>query len=124
MVRVTFGEKASDWLTSVVGSWKFVIGQALFLAVWFTLNTMQEFGWLAWDKYPFILANLFMSAEAAFTAPIIMMSNNRSAAADSAALLKDVKLDEESLDLIKLIKERQELLLSRDEVTRKLDGNP
>jgi uncharacterized membrane protein len=58
-----------------MGSWRFIIIQSLLLAGWIGLNVM---GWLAhWDPYPFILLNLVLSFEAAYAAPIIMMSQNR-----------------------------------------------
>jgi len=90
-------------LSDIVGSWKFVIGQATFLAVWFTLNTVAWFS--HWDNYPFVLANLFMSAEAAFTGPIIMMSQNRAAAMDREILRKDFLEDSETNRLVEEIHE-------------------
>lgn len=99
----SFGERASDGLARFVGSWRFVILQAFFLAAWFVVNVVFV-AW-AWDPYPFILANLFMSAEAAFTAPIIMMSQNRSAAADTTMLEEDLKLDQDSHAVLKRIEE-------------------
>lgn len=95
------GERAADALTKVVGSWAFVIGQAVFLGLWFMLNTVA---WcFHWDGYPFILANLFMSAEAAFTGPIIMMSQNRSAEADREILHKDFLADSETNTIVERI---------------------
>ena len=94
----TLGQRAADRLAAVVGSWTFVIGQAAFLAVWFTLNTVAWF--VHWDSYPFVLANLFMSAEAAFTGPIIMMSANRAAEADREILRKDFLEDTETNRLV------------------------
>lgn len=95
------GERAADALTTFVGSWKFVIGQALFLALWFTLNTVAWF-W-HWDSYPYVLCNLFMSAEAAFTGPIILMSSNRSDAADRSVLHQDLEEDRETNRLVEKI---------------------
>lgn len=104
MVGMTsLGDKASDRLATFVGSWRFVILQGIFLAIWFTLNV--TFLAFAWDPYPFILANLFMSAEAAFTAPIIMMSQNRAAASDRSTLQHDVAVDLEALKILKEIRE-------------------
>lgn len=102
----SFGDRASDRLTSFVGSWTFVIGQAAFLAIWFTLNTLAATRAIAWDRYPFILANLFMSAEAAFTGPIILMSTNRSSAADSAVLRLDYQEDSETNRMVEKIAEK------------------
>lgn len=76
----TFGQRVSDALTSVIGSWNFIIIQAVLLTFWIIANLI---GWLnAWDPYPFILLNLVLSFQAAFTAPIIMMSQNRQNAID------------------------------------------
>lgn len=95
---------AADRLTSFVGSWKFVIGQAIFLGLWFLLNSVAWF-W-HWDGYPFILANLFMSAEAAFTGPVILMSSNRSAEADREVLNRDYKEDVETNRLVEAIADK------------------
>lgn len=101
MAGGTRGERAADALTTFVGSWRFVIGQAAFLAAWFTLNTVAWF-W-HWDSYPYVLCNLFMSAEAAFTGPIILMSSNRSDAADRSVLQQDFAEDQETNRLVELI---------------------
>lgn len=96
-----FGERAADALASAVGSWKFVIGQAAFLATWFILNLVS---WCYhWDAYPFILANLAMSAEAAFTGPILLMSSNRAAAADRRTFTEDLAEDRETNEMVKAI---------------------
>ena len=57
------------------GSWTFIISFGLILAVYSAINV--ELGNKAWDPYPFILLNLFLSMLAAIQAPIIMMSQNR-----------------------------------------------
>jgi|SRR5690348_2518116 len=102
-------DRASDTLAKFVGSWEFVLGQAMFLVLWFAWNTLlPEF--LRFDPYPFILANLFMSAEAAFATPVLLMSSNRAAASDRRALYKDVHASEEALVILQKIE-------------RKLDGN-
>lgn len=98
------GDVAADKLTSLFGSWAFIIGQACFLFVWFTLNTVAWF--YHWDNYPFVLANLFMSAEAAFTGPIILMSSNRSAAADREVFRKDYLEDVETNLLVEKIADK------------------
>jgi uncharacterized membrane protein len=76
----SFGQRAADWTTNIMGSWRFVIVQSLVLIVWVVLNVVA---WTKhWDPYPFILMNLVMSLQAAYTAPIIMMSQNRQAMRD------------------------------------------
>lgn len=79
-VRLSAGQLMADRTTSLVGSWRFIISQSLLLGAWLVVNGI---GWaLSWDPYPFILLNLVLSFQAAFTAPIIMMSQNRQASRD------------------------------------------
>ncbi len=72
----TIGEKVSDKLAEVAGSWTFIIIFVLFLILWIVLNIMAID---AVDPYPFILLNLVLSCISAIQAPIIMMSQNREA---------------------------------------------
>ncbi len=79
--KISRGQKAADWLAKWAGSWTFLLLFALFLVLWAALNTVAVvFG--AWDKYPFILLNLFLSCLAAIQAPIILMSQNRQSEID------------------------------------------
>lgn len=71
----TLGERLADSVASFGGSWIFISLFALVLIVYVTIN--HELGSRAWDAYPFILLNLFLSMLAAIQAPIIMMSQNR-----------------------------------------------
>lgn len=75
------GDRVADAVATGIGSWNFIIAQAVLMAFWFVLNTAGWFVW-KWDLYPFVFLNLAMSAEAAFSAPIIMMSQNRQADKD------------------------------------------
>jgi len=78
--QLTLGQRASDWIADKVGSWKFIIGQSILLTIWAILNVTA---WAQhWDPYPFILMNLVLSLQAAYTAPMIMMSQNRKADRD------------------------------------------
>ncbi|NYT04303.1 MAG: DUF1003 domain-containing protein [Candidatus Methanofastidiosa archaeon] len=73
--KQTFGEKASDWATSKIGSWGFIFTQSIILLIWVALNITA---WVnQWDPYPFIFLNLVVSLLASYTAPVIMMSQNR-----------------------------------------------
>ncbi|WP_430424501.1 DUF1003 domain-containing protein [Phenylobacterium sp.] len=83
------GEKLSDRVAAVGGSWRFIIGFALVLAIWMTWNAVGQGTKLAFDPYPFIFLNLMLSTLAAVQAPIIMMSQNRAAARDRAAAEHD-----------------------------------
>ena len=71
----TLSERVADMVASFGGSWTFIITFGLILAVYSAINV--ELGNKAWDPYPFILLNLFLSMLAAIQAPIIMMSQNR-----------------------------------------------
>jgi uncharacterized membrane protein len=73
--QLTFGERVSDRLADIAGSWRFIFTFALVLGVWVLLNTAALVH--HWDKYPYILLNLFLSMLAAIQAPVIMMSQNR-----------------------------------------------
>jgi uncharacterized membrane protein len=111
----TLGERASDRIADLVGSWRFIIVQSGILAIWLVLNSIA---WMAhWDPYPFILLNLVLSFQAAFTAPIIMMAQNRQSDIDrhKAQLDYDVNLKAE-LDITAL-HEKIDLLRQQD-ITR------
>ena len=77
---LTLGDRLADAVARFGGSWSFIICFGLSLAVWVTANVVL--GTNAWDVYPFILLNLFLSMLAAVQAPIIMMSQNRQDAKD------------------------------------------
>jgi uncharacterized membrane protein len=73
----SFGDRVADVVTATIGSWKFIIIQSSLLFLWVLLNI---FAWVHhWDPYPFILLNLALSFQAAYTGPIVMMSQNRAA---------------------------------------------
>src|SRR5262249_18772260 len=67
----SLGERAADGVAAIMGSWGFVIAQSIILFVWIAWNTVTGRGF---DPYPFILLNLALSFQAAYSAPIIMMS--------------------------------------------------
>jgi uncharacterized membrane protein len=78
--QATFGERIADSVAQFGGSWTFIILFGVILAVYTTINT--RLAARAWDPYPFILLNLFLSMLAAVQAPVIMMSQNRQDAKD------------------------------------------
>lgn len=71
----TVGERVADVVAGFGGSWTFIITFGVILAVYTTANVILR--GRAWDPYPFILLNLFLSMLAALQAPVIMMSQNR-----------------------------------------------
>jgi CRP/FNR family cyclic AMP-dependent transcriptional regulator len=73
--EMTFGERIADQVARFGGSWTFIILFAVVLLVYTSLNIGLR--GRAWDPYPFILLNLFLSMLAAIQAPVIMMSQNR-----------------------------------------------
>jgi len=81
----TLGEKAADKLTTLMGSWIFIITFICFLFLWVSVNAyflIQYKLGKPWDPYPFILLNLILSTIAALQAPVILMSQNREAQKD------------------------------------------
>jgi uncharacterized membrane protein len=87
------GERLADRVAAVGGSWGFIIGFGLALAVWMGWNVVTRPGGLAFDPYPFIFLNLMLSTLAAIQAPIIMMSQNRAAQRDRAAAEHDYRVN-------------------------------
>ena len=73
--EMTFGERIADEVARFGGSWTFIILFAVVLMIYTTVNIVLR--GKAWDPYPFILLNLFLSMLAAIQAPVIMMSQNR-----------------------------------------------
>ncbi len=73
--RVTFGEHIADAVARFGGSWSFIISFGVVLTIYTMINVILRNS--AWDPYPFILLNLFLSMLAAIQAPVIMMSQNR-----------------------------------------------
>ena len=73
--EATFAERIADLVAGFGGSWTFIISFFVTLTVYTIANV--TLGRSAWDPYPFILLNLFLSMLAALQAPVIMMSQNR-----------------------------------------------
>ena len=73
--QLTFGQRVSDKLADVAGSWRFIFAFGVVLGVWVLVNTVTLIH--HWDAYPYILLNLFLSMLAAIQAPVIMMSQHR-----------------------------------------------
>jgi uncharacterized membrane protein len=70
-----------------MGSWRFIIWQTVIVMIWMAANIVGVVR--HWDPYPFILLNLLFSTQAAYAAPIIMMSQNRAAERDRAQAAAD-----------------------------------
>lgn len=74
-VALTFGEKSADIVKHAVGSWRLIITQTVVLVIWMVWNRIP--GVPHWDVYPFMFMNLVLSLQAAYTGPIVMISQNR-----------------------------------------------
>ena len=94
----TSGQLFADRITRVLGSWPFLLTQSVILAAWVALNIAAWIG--HWDPYPFILLNLALSFQAAYAAPIILMSQNR-----------ESQIDREKLDYTYHVEMKNELEL-------------
>ena len=89
--RLTFGQRLSDKLAEIAGSWRFITGFGIFLGVWVLLNSIAFIR--HWDNYPYILLNLILSTLAALQAPVIMMSQNRMEARDRIRAQHDYEIN-------------------------------
>lgn len=115
--QLTLGQRTADTVARVVGSWKFIIVQSTFFVFWMMINVILAIGYItgtvAWDPYPFILLNLMLSFEAAYTGPIIMMSQNRQAIKDRMVAESDFKINQKSEEETRIVMEH---LVSQDKL--------
>lgn len=101
-MKKTFGAKLADNIANFVGSWPFIIIQSILLIIWVVLNVLKVVGF---DPYPFILLNLFLSFQAAYATPMILMSGNRRADKDRKQAALDLKIDSDTNKVIKMLAE-------------------
>jgi uncharacterized membrane protein len=88
---LTAGQRIADKVAATMGSWTFIIAQSVILGIWVVLNVTAYIK--SWDPYPFILLNLALSFQAAYAAPIIMMSQNRQQDVDRKAAENDYRIN-------------------------------
>ena len=106
--QMTFGQRLADRFAEVIGSWRFILIQSTLLAVWITLNITAYM--YHWDPYPFILLNLALSFQAAYAAPIIMMSQNRKDEKDHLQAKNDYEVNlKAELEIMQLHEKFNEL---------------
>jgi uncharacterized membrane protein len=72
---LTVSQHIADKTANTIGSWPFIVSQTILIIIWITINLVVLIR--HWDPYPFVLLNLLFSVQAAYAAPIIMMSQNR-----------------------------------------------
>ncbi|WP_245894934.1 DUF1003 domain-containing protein [Nostoc cycadae] len=104
----TLGDRFSDIVADTVGSWRFILIQSALLILWIILNVTAYIK--HWDPYPFILLNLMLSFQAAYTAPIIMMSQNRQATIDRQDAKYDYEVNKKAELEIELLHDKMNLL--------------
>ena len=117
------GQRAADGVARTVGSWSFIIIQSVVLTAWVILNVTAVIR--HWDPYPFILMNLVLSLQAAYAAPIIMMSQNRQAERDRLEARNDYVVNQKAEEEVRAVLDHlaaqdqalaliHEMLLARD----------
>ena len=128
--QLTRGQRLADKATAILGSWPFIIIQSFLLFSWLAVNvylaTMSAVhpGFLkAWDPYPFILLNLLLSFQAAYTGPVVMMSQNRQSGKDRITADNDyrinLKAEKEIEVIIKHLAHQEQLITG---LIKKLDS--
>ena len=110
--KFSTGSLVADRVAAAVGSWKFVIIQSFILGLWIVLNVTAYIQ--KWDPYPFILLNLFLSFQAAYTAPIIMMSQNRQSEIDRKAAETDYEVNLKAELEIELLHQKIDALKEKE----------
>jgi len=106
--QLTAGQRVADRIAEIIGSWRFIIIQSMLLAVWVALNITAYI--YRWDPYPFILLNLALSFQAAYSAPIIMMSQNRQSEKDHQQAKNDYEVNlKAELEIMQLHEKFNEL---------------
>jgi uncharacterized membrane protein len=119
------GQRVADKVAATVGSWKFIIIQSSFILAWLILNTQLPKQY-QWDPYTFTLLNLGLSFQAAYTAPIIMMSQNRQSEIDRKHAAEDFrvnKLAEQEIELIQTQLDTINAKISQDDETKMMLKN-
>jgi len=117
----TFGERLADTVARFGGSWTFIILFGIILLTYTTINTALHHR--AWDPYPFILLNLFLSMLAAIQAPVIMMSQNRQDIKDRVRSELDFEVNRRAESEIQSLSHRLSMLMDKiqdvEDVVRK-----
>ena len=118
---LSLGQRIADRVALMVGSWPFILIQSAIFLVWVSINAylvvteMRHPGSLkAWDPYPFILLNLILSFQAAYTGPVVMMSQNRQTEKDRLMAQHDYEINlkaEEELEVVMDHLEHQDRLI-------------
>ena len=109
---LTWGQRFADKVAATVGSWRFILLQSALIVSWIAWNSQGPNQ--AWDPYPFILLNLVLSFQAAYTAPAIMMSQNRLSEVDRLRSTNDYEINVKAELEIELLHEKIDILKERE----------
>ena len=109
---ISTGQRLADLVASTIGSWRFVIFQSTGIILWIIGNVLS--GANSWDPYPFILLNLLLSFQAAYTAPAIMMSQNRQSELDRRHAQNDYEINVKAELEIELLHEKIDILKEQE----------
>ncbi len=116
----TFADRAADTVAATVGSWRFIVIQSTLLIGWLVFNSVSA---QRVDPYPYILLNLMLSFQAAYTAPIIMMSQNRQSEVDRRRSIDDFEINVKAELEIETLHQKIDLLREQEiaALTRAVD---
>ncbi len=119
--QMSLGQRVADRVALMVGSWAFILIQSTIFLIWVAINVYLVVGEIkhpgslkAWDPYPFILLNLILSFQAAYTGPVVMMSQNRQTEKDRLMAQHDYEINlkaEEELEVVMDHLEHQDRLI-------------
>ena len=112
VAQLTLGQRVADQVAVTMGSWPFIFIQTMILMVWITLNVTAYIG--RWDPYPFILLNLALSFQAAYAAPVIMMSQNRQQDIDRREAASDYRINVKAELEIELLHDKIDALREQE----------
>src|SRR4028118_2076567 len=114
---LTRGQHLADTLAAKVGSWPFLIGQTVVLAGWVGANLTP--GLPHWDQQPFILLNLVFSFASAYTAPVVLMSQNRQSEEDRESANHNYQVTLQAAHHLELLHEKLDAQYAKklDELT-------
>ena len=107
----TLGQRVADVMAERVGSWAFLIGQTIVLTGWVGANLMP--GVPHWDQSPFILLNLVFSFASAYTAPVVLMSQNRQSEEERKKAQYDHLVNRKASHDIELLHKKIDILQSQ-----------
>ena len=127
--QLSRGERAADKMRNLMGSWPFVFAFFTVMILWAVVNTLLIAHLLhhkAFDPYPYILLNLFLSMLAGVQAAALLIAAKRADSISSEIAIHtehntdDIKaLLAENTELTKAVKKNTDLL---EEIHRQLSA--